>query len=106
MLAVDSQSWMQIPYPGAAGVPVVASNSHLPPPPPMTGNTTPISSSAMHHQVDMKPYIGDSLSLGGGMTQLSPPMIQSQNQHNVSSVTNKQAQEARVKRPMNAFMVS
>nr|CAB3266487.1 HMG transcription factor SoxB1 [Phallusia mammillata] len=104
MLAVDSAqaaSWMPVPYPSSGMVP---SNPHLPPP-PMASSGVPSSMTG-----DIKPYITDSMGIAGQMTHLSPPVShhhnpgQNQNNNN-SSANSKAAQEQRVKRPMNAFMV-
>uniref|UniRef100_H2Y6B8 HMG box domain-containing protein n=1 Tax=Ciona savignyi TaxID=51511 RepID=H2Y6B8_CIOSA len=101
MLTVDpNPNWMhQIPY-TTSGVPVIPSNAHLPPPGPMTASTP-------GSQGDIKPYIGESVHHGGNASHIVPSMMNhgSLNQNNNSSTNTKVAQEQRVKRPMNAFMV-
>uniref|UniRef100_H2Y6B7 HMG box domain-containing protein n=1 Tax=Ciona savignyi TaxID=51511 RepID=H2Y6B7_CIOSA len=58
-------------------------------------------------QGDIKPYIGESVHHGGNASHIVPSMMNhgSLNQNNNSSTNTKVAQEQRVKRPMNAFMV-
>ena len=103
MIAVDHKSnWMQIPYNTGA----IPNNAHLPPPPSL--NAVPASSASM--QAEMKPYIGeDSIAAAGQMSHLARPMAQNSTGHSHNSNSGNAASKAaqdRVKRPMNAFMVS
>ena len=86
---------MQIQYPTGTGMPVVPQSTHLPPPPPISGDGGLMQS--------LKP----TYSAQNQISPIGTPM--NVTQPNVSGsgggANTKSAQEQRVKRPMNAFMV-